>query len=171
MDDAVIRDLTEGLLRAIEAERTGQHFYRMAAKETKDPKGREVFEALAAEELDHETFLTAHYRSLLENGELAAQAKLGARRDLLGDNPIFSEKIKARVRNAHLEMSALAVGVQLELAAVQFYQDRAAGAPSAEARHFYEELSDWESGHYEALLRQQESLKEDYWSQGGFAPF
>ena len=32
-------------------------------------------------------------------------------------------------------------------------------------------LSHFHPGHYHALLAQQESLKEDYWSQGGFAPF
>lgn len=39
------------------------------------------------------------------------------------------------------------------------------------AFRLYTELAEWESGHYEALTRQQEELKEDYWSAGGFSPF
>jgi rubrerythrin len=171
MNESERKELSEGLLHAIEAERTGQHFYRMAARSTRDPKGREVFEALADEERAHEDFLAAHYRSLLESGSLAADAKLPEARDLAGENPIFSEKIKGRIQGAHLEMSALSVGVQLELAAFQFYREKAEKAPSGEAQAFYHELADWESGHYQALLRQQESLKEDYWDRGGFSPF
>ena len=40
-----------------------------------------------------------------------------------------------------------------------------------EIRAFYLELADWETGRYRALLSQQESLKEDYWSDSGFSPF
>ena len=36
---------------------------------------------------------------------------------------------------------------------------------------FFTELAEWEAGHYEALLTQQESLKEDYWSASRFSPF
>jgi hypothetical protein len=35
--------------------------------------------------------------------------------------------------------------------------------------HFYRELVQWERGHHDALLRQQEMLKEAYWSASGFA--
>jgi hypothetical protein len=36
---------------------------------------------------------------------------------------------------------------------------------------FLESLAEWESTHYHALLRQQESLRELYWAESGFAPF
>ena len=29
----------------------------------------------------------------------------------------------------------------------------------------------WESGHYDALIRQQQMLQEDYWRENGFDPF
>ncbi|MCU0722718.1 MAG: ferritin family protein [Planctomycetes bacterium] len=171
MEEKQKKDLASALVRAIEAERTGQHFYRMAAKGTRDPKGREVFETLAEEESGHEAFLAAQVRALLEGGALDDGARLGERRDLSGESPIFSEKIKSRAQSAHAEMSALAVGVQLELGALQYYREQAAAASSPEARSFFGELSEWESGHYHALLRQQEALKEDYWARDGFAPF
>lgn len=171
MDDATKTSLLEGLGKAIETERTGQHFYRLVAGAVADEKGRAVFATLAAEEESHEAFLKAHYRSLLESGALDAAATLGPRAGLEGDNPIFSEQVKARAGAAHAEMTALSIGIQIELSSVQAYRDQAAKAPSAEARAFFQELADWESVHYHALLRQQEALKEDYWSAGGFAPF
>ena len=41
----------------------------------------------------------------------------------------------------------------------------------AEAKRFFGELAEWEAGHHQALLRQQEELKEDYWSANGFTAF
>ena len=171
MDDKTKKSLTEGLLQAIETERYGQHFYRMAAGSMEDEKGRQVFTTLAEEEAGHEAFLKAHYRSLLETGALAEGAALGAQADLSGENPIFSERVRARAGAAHAEMTALGIGVQIELSSVLHYKDQAQRAPSEEARKFFQDLADWESNHYHALLRQQESLKEVYWSAGGFAPF
>ena len=39
-----------------------------------------------------------------------------------------------------------------------------------DVKAFYGQLVDWEQGHYNALLKQHEALKEDYWSGGGFSP-
>jgi rubrerythrin len=70
-----------------------------------------------------------------------------------------------------MEMSALSIGIQLELNAINFYKTQATEIDNQEVKKFFRELVDWETGHYHALLRQQESLKEDYWSSAGFSPF
>ncbi len=163
--------LADGLLQAIKAERDGQSFYQMASHSTRDPRAREVFSRLAAEELDHMQFLTEHYHSVLKTGKPSETAKLGARTELTELSPIFSVGIKARIRDAHIEMSALSIGIQLELDAMKFYRSQADTVDDPTARQFYAELAEWESGHYQALTRQQEELKEDYWSAGGFSPF
>jgi rubrerythrin len=171
MDDSTRKALAEGLAEGIRTERTGQHFYRMASRATEDEKGTEVFDRLAEEEHEHETFLTAHLKSLQERGELDAAAVLGRAAELSGDNPVFSDAVKARAGRAHAEMSALGVGIQIELSSMRFYRDQTEKAPSEDARTFFEALAEWESVHYHGLLRAQEDLKEDYWSAGGFAPF
>ena len=86
-------------------------------------------------------------------------------------SPIFSDQIKSRIQDAHIEMSALSIGIQLELDAMKFYKSQAEAADDPDITNFYNELAEWESGHYHALLKQQEELKEDYWSSGGFSPF
>jgi rubrerythrin len=68
-------------------------------------------------------------------------------------------------------MSALSIGIQLELASMNYYREQAEKASNPDVSGFYTELADWETGHYNALLRQQEMLKEDFWAKGGFAPF
>lgn len=164
-------NLADGLLRAIKAERDGHGFYTMAANSSRDPKAQTVFAQLAAEELDHVRFLTQHYESVLKTGRPDQDARLGPRADLTGMSPIFSERIKARIGEAHLEMSALSIGIQLELDTQKFYRSQAEASDDALVKEFYVELADWESGHYQALLKQHEELKEDYWSASGFAPF
>jgi rubrerythrin len=163
--------MAEGLLSAMRAEHEGHHFYRMAAQSTDDEKGREVFERLAAEELDHFEFLKRQHKAILETGKPDANLALGPRSDLTGRSPIFSDKLRARVGEAHFEMTALAVGIQLELSAERFYSAAADESPDPDVAAFYRELAAWEKGHYEALLAQQDDLKEDYWAASSFAPF
>ncbi len=169
VDDAG-KKIAEGLLAAIKAESDGYSFYMMAARSTEDEQGREVFEQLAAEELDHKRFLSAQYRSFLETGKASVEAKLGPRRVLEGDSPIFSRAIKTRLKDAHFEMSALSIGMQLELSAQKYYRSMADGVSDDDTKSFFNELADWEAGHYAALSAQQETLKEDYWAASGFSP-
>jgi rubrerythrin len=163
--------VTDGLKQAIQAEIDGYHFYMMAARSTDDTKGREVFESLAQDEKEHVRFLSLQYDAFMEKGAPDPTATLGKRAELQGTSPIFSDQFRQRIAGAHYEMSALSIGISLELSAVNFYKEQAALSQDETVQTFYTELADWESGHYQALLKQQESLKEDYWSGGGFSPF
>ncbi|MBU8933926.1 MAG: ferritin family protein [candidate division Zixibacteria bacterium] len=162
--------MAEGLLKAIKAERYGHNFYLMAANSTEDPKGKEIFQTLAREELDHMHFLRKQYDAILKTGQPDNSIRLGPQSDLTGMSPIFSESLKGRIKEASFEMTSLAIGIQLEHDAMQFYRAEAEAASDLEVKSFFSKLSDWEAGHYRALLRQQEELKEDYWLAGGFAP-
>jgi rubrerythrin len=170
MDESV-KLITEGLRKAIQTESDGYHFYSMAAASIQDAKGKKVFARLAQEELGHMKFLKSHYDSFVESGKPDSKATLGARSDLSGASPIFSEEIKSRIAEAHFEMMALSVAIKLELSSRQYYLSQSEATSNSQVKAFFGELADWESSHYQALLAQQESLKEDYWDQGGFAPF
>ena len=165
------KQIAEGLLQAVKAERYGHTFYLMAARTTEDPKGKEVFEMLAHEELHHMHFLRNQYDSILETGELSQAEKLDSPTDLTGMSPIFSDDLRARIKDASFEMTSLSIGIQLELDAMKFYRAQSDAIDHPEAKRFFNELADWESGHYQALLRQYEELKEDFWSESGFTPF
>ena len=159
------------LLEAIRAERDGASFYLMAAQTCDDPLGKKVFQGLAAEELDHQEYLGAQHQSLQTTGRLDSSLKLQHQVDLAGDSPIFSPQIKDRIKDAHFEMSALSIGIQLEQSAIEHYSRAADAAEDPAVAEFFRELVRWETGHHQALLRQQELLKEDYWSSGGYCPF
>ena len=75
MDPATER-ITAGLGKAIQAEREGQHFYKMAAETTQDEQGRQMFLDLAKDELDHEHFLKAQYDSVAKTGKIDPEIAL-----------------------------------------------------------------------------------------------
>jgi len=168
--DADLQQMIDGLKQAMQAERTGHSFYAMAAMNTADPTGKAVFEQLAREEMDHFTFLASHYRSLVERG-VPSDAKLATTPALHDDSPIFSPALRERIRDAHFEMSALAIAVQLELNAINHYKEQALRATIPAVRKLFEELATWETSHYEAFLRQQQGLQEEYWQGAGFDRF
>ncbi|MBI5536678.1 MAG: ferritin family protein [Deltaproteobacteria bacterium] len=170
MDDA-IKEMTEGLRQAMLAERTGFEFYTLAAKTTQDPDGKATFEQLAREEQEHFEFLSTHYKSLVSKGTLAEGVTLSDRKHTQADAAIFSKSLRERIKGAHFEMSALAIAVQLELNGIKHYSEQAKKASLPAARKFFEDLVAWESGHYDALIRQQQMLQEDYWRENGFDPF
>ena len=163
--------IVQSLSAAQKAEQDGYHFYLMAATSVADPKGKEVFETLAKEELDHLQFLRAQAESLQKTGKIDTQVQLGPRRDLDQTHPIYSEQIRGRLHEAHFEMSALSIGIQLEMSSQKYYREQAQAASDKEVQAFLLHLADWESSHYHALLKQQESLQQEYWQAGGFSPF
>ena len=119
--DESLKRITDGLGKAMQAEHEGHHFYKMAAQNTQDEKGRKIFLQLADEEMDHFNFLKTQYRSILETGKLDENIKLGKAKAFTGEHPIFSDEIKNRIGSAHYEMTAISIGIQLELSAVTFY--------------------------------------------------
>ena len=171
MNDEAMDKVAKGIAEAIRTENDGKYFYLMAANSTTDPKGKEVFETLAGEEEIHLKYLKKQYLSLLKRGEFDKKLKLGPRADFSGANPIFSEQLLERLSDAHFEMSALSVGVKLELFSMSFYRQRAEENADAFVKGFFTELAEWEAGHYHALLNQLDALKEFYWEKAGFSPF
>jgi rubrerythrin len=155
----------------MKAETDGYHFYMMAAASTRDEKGREVLEQLAQEELTHLRFLKGQHESLARTGKIDPALRLGVRVDRSGPSPIFSPALRERAGEAHFEMSALSIGLQLELSSQKHYRAQAAAAGDPDVAAFFVALADWEAGHYDALARQLDELKESYWAGGGFSPF
>ena len=162
--------LLAGLKEAILTEQTGVQFYTVAAANTTDDKGREVFRQLARDEAEHQLWLGRQYGHLV-NSTPWETFKPAPHADLSGPSPIFSEGLRSRIGEAHWEMTALSVGLALEEATVIRYRKLAQAADQPEVRRFFEELAKWEESHAEALSRQSNLLKEAYWREARFAPF
>jgi rubrerythrin len=160
----------EGLKQAMQAEVDGHNFYKMASNNMKDEDGKKVFQMLAKDEIDHFSFLKAQYESIRAKGKVNPDVKLGKPSET-EETPIFSDDFKNRLKEAHIEMSALSVGAQLELASIKFYKAESDKAQDPDVKKFYLELADWETTHHRRLVRQQEELQEDYFHDNRFYPF
>jgi rubrerythrin len=161
----------EGLEKAMQAEMQGYHFYQMAAKTTTDAKTGETFLYLAEEEKGHFEFLKDQLDSIAKTGRVASDIRLGEKRDLAGKHPIFSDQLLARIGSAHYEMTALAIAIQLEQSAVEFYKTESEAAVDPAVKAFYRDLMLWEQGHLAAFEAEDRALKEDYWHEARFSPF
>ena len=163
-------EILQGLKTAIEAELTGHEFYKNAAKTTGDPVGKETFSRMAEEEIGHFNYLRHQYKSVLEKGEYDFTEKLLKKDHKHAESPIFSDEIKRRIKDSHFEVSALTIGMKLELDAMIFYRACAEKADNEDVKKFYNELADWEKDHYHAFEQQLDMLKEDYFQANNFVP-
>jgi rubrerythrin len=159
----------EGLKTALQTELNGIEFYRIAAQQTEDKKGKETFQMLADDELKHFNALQQQYSALIENTGWK-KIDLGKATEFAGESPIFSDELKERVKGKHFEVTALSIGALLESNSIDFYREMKEKSDDANAREMYEKLQEWEEKHLEAITRQLDVIKEDYWAEQRFAP-
>ncbi len=159
-----------GLKEAMITERTGIEFYTLAAERTVDSRGREAFLQLAEEERKHLEYLRQQMGYLTRN-EPISQLDVQISLDESQASPIFSPDLRERIKTAHWEMTALAIGMALEQASINHYRQLALQAETAELRQFFDSLVRWEQGHAAVLQKQYNYLRESYWFEAGFAPF
>ena len=164
------QEILEGLKTAMEAELTGHAFYASAAQATSDAQGKETFERMAREEMGHFRYLQRQYAAVLKEGNYDFSEKPAEHADAPQPGPIFSAEIRRRIKDSHFEISALSIGIKLELEAMQFYREQAKKAHDPEAQQFFNGLADWEQGHYRAFKTELDALKEEYYSANQFVP-
>jgi len=167
MDEKQLATILEDALRA---ERDGFQFYTLAAQESDDAGACDVFSHLADEERRHFDGLQREYRSILQGAGWDPEVVLGERWLPEGAAPIFSEGFRCRIAGRHFEMSALSIGILLEKNAYEFYVASAERAEDERVSEFFRELAEWENGHYQLLLREDDALRDAYWSENRFVP-
>jgi len=161
----------ENLKIALQTELNGIHFYKMAAEKTEDKKGKEVFKMLSNDEIQHFNEIQRHYKSLLTANKWAPSISLGEATSIFkGESPIFSEELKSRIKEKHFEISALSIGALLESNTIDFYRKMKEETDDPVAKELFAKLQKWEQGHLEAITKQLDILKEEYWADAHFAP-
>jgi rubrerythrin len=161
--------ILEGIKTAMEAELTGHAFYKNAAESTSDPMGKETFLRMAGEEMSHFSYLRHQYKSVLEKGGFDFGEKI-KQQHKHADHPIFSDAIKSRIKESHFEVSALSIGMKLEMDAMNYYRSQSEEAQDKDVKQLYRELAAWEQDHYRAFKQQLDLLKEDYFEANNFIP-
>jgi rubrerythrin len=160
--------ILNGLKIAMEAELTGHQFYKAASKNTKDTKGKETFSRMADEEMGHFNYLRHQYQSILKTGKYDFTKK--PLKSHKKGGPIFSKEIRNRIKTSHFEVSALTIGMKLEMEAAGFYRKCSAKAATPAAKKFYNELAEWEQDHFQSFKNELDLLKEEYFAANHFVP-
>ena len=153
----------------MEAEIFGHNFYKSTAQNTPTLWGRRRSPAWPRKK-GHFNYLRTQYKFITEKGTYDFSPPLSVVHKKHAGNPIFSDEIRRRVKDSHLEVSALSIGMKLELEAVIFYGRCAQQAESPQAEQFYSELAEWEDDHYRAFEQQLNQLKDDYFQANNFVP-
>ncbi len=146
----------DALRIAIATERSGLEFYARAAKMTRDPRGRRVFQRLAREERDHLNTLEARYKKLL-----VQDPQLEARPTFLffkgAAHGLFAEAAD-RLSEGVNDRQALLVGIRCERGSHRFFRRYSERFEDAEAKQIFLQFAREERGHLELLIREYRSL-------------
>lgn len=149
----------DALRMAIATERSGLEFYTRAARIAQDPRGRQMFEALAGEEQEHLTTLEARYRELLaEDPSLEAQPTFlffkGAA------NGLFAAGAEEVQREGVDDLEALRIGIRCERGSHRFFKRYGARFEDSEGKQIFLEFAEEERQHLALLIREYRALRE-----------
>lgn len=158
----VMQKLKEAFKEAMRGELEGREFYNMVAEKVTDKKAKGIFEHLAQEEYSHYQTLRKMAEQYVSSKsiDVAKLPKLESLED--PESPIFTKEFKDFLKDKHFEMSALSIGMKLELESSKKYKEMAEMADNEVIKHFLIQLSEWELGHYEALKKQRSFFQEQY---------
>jgi rubrerythrin len=164
-------DLKEAFKEAMRGELEGRELYSMAAEKVTDKKAKQIFEHLSQEEF-------SHYRELKNIAEHYFGGKPIPKPNLSklakfedAKSPIFSEDFKDFLKDKHFEMSALSIGIKLELESSKKYKEMADSTDDETLKDLFLRLSKWEGEHYNALRKQADYFKEFYETQNSLYRF
>jgi Fur family ferric uptake transcriptional regulator len=147
----------DALRMAIATERSGLEFYTRAASQTKDPRGRQVFQKLAAEEGEHLGTLEKRYRELA-----ASDPQLETRPTFLffkgAASGLFAEGAK-QLRKGVNDQQALLIGIKCERGSHKFFKRYGERFEDSEGKQVFLEFADEERAHLELLIREYRALR------------
>ena len=147
----------DALRMAIATERSGLEFYTRAAGLTKDPRGRSVFQKLAAEEQEHLGTLEKRYRELL-----AGDPHLEGRPTFLffkgAASGLFAEGAK-QLRQGVNDQEALLIGIKCERGSHKFFKKYGERFEDSEGKQVFLEFAEEEKVHLELLMREYRALR------------
>ncbi len=142
---------------AIATERSGLAFYTRASKMAKDPRGRKVFEKLAAEEREHLGTLETRYRELT-----AAEPQLEAQPAFLffrsASQGLFSAGVEELGAPGVGDKEALRIGIRCERQSHRFFKQYGERFEESEGKRIFLEFADEERDHFDLLVREFRAL-------------
>ena len=153
--------------QAIINEIEGYEFYNMASSKASSIEVKNAFLELAEEEMQHVTWLKDLFNKIKDDNIVDFQLALISE----PTSPKIFKWDNIDRRDAAIVVSAFGIGIQMEKASIEFYEKAAKETELKDAKDLYNILIKWEKVHLDKFASQYEDLKEDWWSEQGYAPF
>ncbi len=148
----------EALQVALDTEKKGYMFYKIAAKSSKDAKGREVFEHLASDEIEHMEVIATIYESLTNDKPWMTYEEAAAKYGQTPKEKIIFPDVPEEVQEDFDDLLALEEALDFEKKAVQFYTKQVEEAVEEKAKAFYRSLVEIEESHVIIIQAELDSL-------------
>jgi len=148
----------EALQIALDTEKKGYQFYKIAAKSSKDPKGQEVFEHLAKDEIEHMGVIATVFESLTNDEPWMTYEEAVAK---FGETPrekIIFPDVPEEAEENFGDLRALQEALEFEEKAVRFYTEQAETSREEKAKAFYQSLIEIEASHVTIIQAELDSL-------------
>ena len=146
----------DALRIAIATERSGLEFYSRAARLTRDPRGRRVFEKLAEEEKEHLGTLETRYQQLLQQ-----DPQLESRPTFLffkgAANGLFAAGADQLAKGVN-DRQALMIGIRCERGSHRFFKRYGERFEDSEGKQIFLEFATEERAHLELLINEYRAL-------------
>ena len=147
---------------AMDAEMNAYQAYSRAAKKTKNPKGRDMFQQLSEFEMNHYQKLKDLLKSLQEKGEWILYSGASFKKKSVS---LKTDKMKGQ--DQLTDMDVLKIAIREEKKAQGYYRSMAELARDPRGRDMYRRLADEEALHEKVLNDQYYSLHNTgIWSWG-----
>lgn len=163
MNEKELTIIKQAILNEIE----GYEFYNMAAQQAGTSESKEAFKELANEELKHAEYLKELFNKIKDNP--GDDFKLSFLENPPSPNIYDWKKLDKQYTS--LAISVFGIGIQMEKASIDFYEDAKANTNYEEAKKFYDILIKWEKVHLDQFTEQYNIYKQDWWNEQEFAPF
>lgn len=162
--------LQKALKGGMKGELDSIHFYQHALANASYPEVVDFFKARIEEEKRHYNYLLDYYRQLDKNvdpGELAQLLEAGEAIEFL---PITQNVIE-RIGENTLLFSAFSTAALLEKEAMQYYKECAELTDLPVLKEFFLKMVEFETQHYDEMLRIEKEAEIAFWNANKFEPF
>ena len=145
-----IEEISKAVAMAKETEADAKAFYSKVAKKATDPEMKKAMELLAKEEQEHFDALDAVEETLKAEGKFAVVSE-EALQHLEKPKIYPGQDTEIKRFQDKNDLTALLWAMRAERKAELFYKAQAEKSGSAEVKKFFNELADFEKGHFEYL--------------------
>jgi len=152
------REQVEALQIAMDTEKKGYRFYRIAAESSKDPKGKKVFEQLARDEIEHMGVFATLYESITNDEPWMTYEEALAKRGETDPDELIFPSGHVEAEENFDDLRALAEALEFEKNAVTFYEKQLAEADDEAAKAFYQSVKVIEEGHVKIIQAEIDAL-------------